>query len=119
MVICLILGWYAFSAQADQKLTFWLPNINKYLTSREYLQVKSFLSDETSNRACEPKDFQDVSSFFFNDDTPCLPACLTTDYIPSVTHGNIEVGAIKRYFQLVGGQDFGIPEYDAFSRLCG
>ena len=78
---------------------------------KPYLKVSSLVTlDETGDRACEPKDFLDVTSYFFNDDTPCLPACLSTDYIPAVTHGNIEVGAIRRYFRLVGGEDFGIPE---------
>ncbi len=37
--ICLFLGYFVISAQAAKKLTSWLPNINEYLTSREYFNI--------------------------------------------------------------------------------
>jgi len=70
----------------------------------------TFFIDASDHKACEPKDFLEVSSHFFDDNSPCLPSCLETDYFPTITQGNIEVGAIKRYFKMVGGEDFGKPE---------
>ncbi len=34
--ICLFFGCFVISAQVVKKSTFWLPNMNEYLTSREY-----------------------------------------------------------------------------------
>jgi len=41
---------------------------------------------------------------------PCLPACYNIEHITQVTDGKIDTGAIKRYFNVVGADYFGLPE---------
>jgi len=68
--------------------------------------------DNTDEKACHPEQISAVSSYFKheNENLSCSTSCLYTDYAASLTSGNIDIGAIKRYFKIVGREDFGIPE---------
>jgi len=66
--------------------------------------------DDTYENACHPEEISEVSSYFKGEGYNCSTSCLYTDYAASVTTGTVDIGAIKRYFKIVGREDFGIPE---------